>query len=98
NACRQRDKIEEENGRAEINAKTHEAIDDQVNRDQNHADASIRFHGATLLDRPSTDNHKSWPTNHTKQANEEFLLASFVCFGGNTGFTAVGRLCETQLF
>jgi len=32
NARRQRDKIEEQNGRAEINAKTHESVDDQKNR------------------------------------------------------------------
>jgi hypothetical protein len=56
NARGQRDKIEEENGRAEINAKTHEAINNQENRDQNHADVSIRFHDVTLLNRPSTDN------------------------------------------
>ena len=33
NARRQREKIEEKNGRAKINAKTHEAINNQVNRD-----------------------------------------------------------------
>ena len=33
NARRQRDKIKKQDGRAEINAKTHETINDQVYRD-----------------------------------------------------------------
>ncbi len=48
----QRDKIEQENGRPEIYAKSQQTIDDQVNREQKHADVFGEFHGVNLLDRP----------------------------------------------
>jgi hypothetical protein len=54
--CCQRDKVEEEDGRPKIHAKPQQAINDQINREQNHADASIRFHAFSLLDCGPADN------------------------------------------
>jgi hypothetical protein len=47
----QGDKVEEENGGTDVQPKTQEAIYDQVNREQNHADISNGFHDPNLLDR-----------------------------------------------
>jgi len=44
NACGQRNNIEQENGRSDIQAKPQQAVDDQVNRQQNHTDTFVDFH------------------------------------------------------
>lgn len=47
----QRDKVEQENSWPDVQAEPQKAVDDQVNREQNHPDAFVEFHEADLLDR-----------------------------------------------
>jgi hypothetical protein len=44
NAGRQRDKIDQEEGRPERQAESEQAMEDQINREQKHADAFREFH------------------------------------------------------
>ena len=65
----QRDKVEQEYGRPKIHAKPQQTINDQINRKQNHADASIRFHALSLLDRAAADNPKIFRRSGTIEAS-----------------------------
>ena len=46
----QRHKIDEENGWPERQAEAQKAVEDQVDREQNHADVFVEFHEVDLLD------------------------------------------------
>jgi len=46
----QRYNIREDNGRPDIQAEPLKAVDDQVNREQKHADVFGEFHDADLVD------------------------------------------------
>jgi hypothetical protein len=48
NTGRERDDVEQKNCRPEIHAEAQKAVDDQINREQNHADASSNFHARHL--------------------------------------------------
>jgi hypothetical protein len=65
----QRDKVEQEYGRPKINAEPQQAINDQINCEQNHADASIRFHAFSFLDHAAADNpnftYRNTPHTHS---------------------------------
>ena len=47
----QRHNIEQENGRPDIQAEPQKAINDQVNREQNHPDIFSELHGPNVLAR-----------------------------------------------
>ena len=47
----QRHDIEEKNGGSELQAEAQKAVDNQVNREQKHADVLGEFHDIDLLDR-----------------------------------------------
>ena len=50
----QRNNIEQENGRPDIQAEPQKAINDQVNREQNHPDIFGELHDVDLVDRRLT--------------------------------------------
>jgi hypothetical protein len=44
------DEVQQENGRPEIHSKSQKTIDDQINREQKHADIFSDFHAVDLVD------------------------------------------------
>jgi hypothetical protein len=50
-AGRHRHKIEQKDRWPDVQAESQKAIEDQVNREQNHPNAFVEFHGVDFLDR-----------------------------------------------
>ena len=50
NAGSERHNIDEENSRPELQTEAEQAVEDQINREQNHTDVLVKFHDVEIAD------------------------------------------------
>ena len=52
NTSEQRHDVDEKNARPQLQTESEQAMENQINRKQNHTDVFVNFHGVELADRP----------------------------------------------
>jgi len=69
NAGSKRDEVDQENGGAKGQSKSEQAMQDQINREQKHADVFCDFHVADCWDRLPADNSNFKSATHCHRMN-----------------------------